>query len=149
MDVQEFEFNLEDDIFQLHFELSNQSYHHGLYHTFNICDPKPRKISKASVRDRLVHHLISNELYHIFEPSFIYHSYSSRKDKGTHLAVLNLEKALRKVSRNYRQSAFVLKCDIKKFFASVPHQKLFEIIKRKIKDEKFLWLIEEIIESFA
>lgn len=144
-----FEFDLEDNVFRLQEELSSQIYRHGGYSTFKIHDPKLRLISKASVRDRLVHHLIFKELYCIFEPSFIYHSYSSRLNKGSHLAVINLAQALRKVSRNYSLNVFALKCDIKKFFAGIPHQKLLGMIKRKVSDEKFLWLIEEIINSFA
>lgn len=149
LDVLVFERNLEDNIFSLHYDLKSGRYRHGAYENFTVNDPKPRKISKASVRDRLVHHIAFRRLYEIFEPLFIYHSYSSRFDKGTHLAVYNLTRALRKVSSNYQAPAFVLKCDIKKFFASVPHQKLLKLVKRKIHDEKFLRLIEEIISSFA
>lgn len=148
-DVMAFERNIEDNIFALHSQLKRQAYRHDAYETFHIQDPKPRIISKATVKDRLVHHLIFNELYEIFDPLFIYHSYSSRLFKGTHLAIINLEKALRKSSNNYRDNTFSLKCDIKKFFASVSHQKLVGIIKRKILDEKFLWLIEAVVNSFA
>ncbi len=147
-DVLAFEFNLEDNIFALRAELVSQTYRHGPYSTFHIHDPKPRLISKAIVRDRLVQHLVFKELYQIFNSSFIHHSYSSRKGKGVHLAVLDLAKRLRKVSRNYTCQCFALKCDIKKFFQSVAHQKLLEKIKRKVKDEKFLWLVKEIIDSF-
>src|SRR3990167_1536525 len=143
-DVMLFERNLEDDLFVMQEELANHTYKHGQYHTFHIWDPKHRVISKATVKDRVVHHLVFRELYRIFNPSFIYHSYSSREGKGTHLAVKDLTSCLRKVSRNYAHPCFALKCDIKKFFQSVPHQKLLEIIKRKVKDEKFLWLVREM-----
>ena len=148
-DVMAFERNLEDNIFTLHDQLKNRTYCHDGYTTFHIHDPKHRIISKATVKDRLVHHIIFNELYNIFEPSFIYHSYSSRLNKGTHLAIANLAKALRKISNNYRNSAFVLKCDIRKFFTSVSHQKLLTMIKNRINDEQFLWLTMEIINSFC
>src|SRR3989344_892295 len=148
-DVLEFERHLEDNIFELHRQLENQAYRHGPYITFHIWDPKHRVISKATVRDRLVHHLIFNELYRIFDPKFIYHSYASRLDKGTHLAVNNLAIALRKVSRNNSRNVFALKCDIYKFFYSVSHQKLLQIIKNKISDKHFLWLIEEVVKSFV
>ncbi len=147
-DVMLFERNLEDNLFSLHEELKNNSYKHGPYHTFHIYDPKHRIISKATVKDRIVQHLIFKELYNIFDPTFIYHSYSSRLGKGTHRAVKNLAKATRTLSRNYTKPVFVLKCDIKKFFASVSHQKLLSIIKRKIKDNQTLCLVEEIITSF-
>lgn len=148
-DIMEFEFGLEDNLFALHEELSNFTYKHGPYHTFNISDPKPRIISKAMVRDRIVHHLIFRELYRLFDPTFIFHSYSSRLGKGTHFAVRNLSDSLRQVSRNYTTPAFALKCDIKQFFASISHQKLFSIIQKKIKNNQFLWLIKEVIESFS
>ena len=80
---------------------------------------------------------------------FIYHSYSSRKNKGTHLAVKNLSYVLRKASQNYNNLVYALKCDIKRFFHNISHQKLFEVIKNKSKDPKFLWLIWEIISSFS
>ena len=147
-DVQQFEFNLEDNIFNLHSDLSSHVYRHSSYGTFHICDPKYRVISKASIRDRLVHHLVFKELYRIFEPNFIYHSYSSRVGKGTHLAVTNVSRCFRATSRNYTRPVYALKCDIKKFFWSVPHQKLLAIIKRRITDERFLLLTRELINSF-
>ncbi|MFA6047871.1 MAG: reverse transcriptase domain-containing protein [Parcubacteria group bacterium] len=148
-DVQFFERFLEDNIFAIHEELKNQSYRHDKYKTFYIQDPKPRIISKATAKDRFVHHVVSRELYDVFDSSFIFHSYSSREERGTHLAVKNLSKCLRRTSRNYTRPAYVLKCDIRKFFASMDHKKLLELIERKISDKNFLWLIEEIINSFS
>lgn len=148
-DVAEFEFNLEDNIFQLQQELQNQTYGHSKYEQFQIYDPKHRIIHKAAVRDRLVHHLVFKELYKIFDPTFIYHSYSSREGKGTHLAVKNLSDCLRKISKNYVKPAYALKCDVRKFFHSISHKKLFEIIKNRIGDTRFLWLVDEIISSFS
>ena len=147
-DVLAFERYLEDNVFDLHTDLSVGTYRHLPYKTFHINDPKHRIISKAAVRDRLVHHAVFNQLYRIFDRTFIFHSYSSRLGKGTHLAVGNLARSLRQVSRNYTHPAFVLKCDIRKFFQSVSHQKLLQIIQNKIKDSQFLWLIEEVVKSF-
>jgi retron-type reverse transcriptase len=149
IDVQLFEGFLEDNIFAIQEELRSQAYHHGGYKTFHIQDPKPRMISKAIVKDRLVHHLVFKELYAVFNSSFIFHSYSSREKKGSHLAVRNLSNCLRKTSGNYTRQIYVLKCDIKKFFLSVNHKKLLELIECRIFDKKFLWLIEEIINSFS
>src|SRR3989344_3996047 len=47
-DVQEFQFNLMENIISLHNDLKNREYKHGGYREFNICDPKPRRISKAN-----------------------------------------------------------------------------------------------------
>ncbi len=148
LDVLQFERHLEDYIFALHSDLKSRKYRHSVYTTFHIFDPKHRVISKATVRDRLVHHAVFKELYTIFNPQFIYHSYSSRIGKGTHLAVRNLARCLRSESRHYRRNVFVLKCDIKKFFANVSHGKLLQLVENKIKDSQFLWLVREIVGSF-
>ena len=147
-DVMAFERHLEDNIFSLHENLKSRTYKHGAYETFHIYDPKHRLISKAGVRDRVVHHIVYKELYDIFDLSFIYHSYASRINKGTHLVVRNVSSCLHKVSRNHTCPSFALKCDIKKFFRSVSHKKLLQLIKNRIEDKSFLELIERIIRSF-
>jgi len=147
-DVQEFEFNLEDNIFELYQELKNQTYKHSNYQSFYVSDPKMRHIHKAEIRDRIVHHLISKYLEQIYDQTFIYDSYSCRKDKGTHKAVNRLKQFSLKQSKNNRINFYCLKCDIKKFFDSVDHRILIKILKQKIKDEDILWLIKEIIDSF-
>jgi len=148
-DVQEFERNLEDNLFALHLELKNKTYRHSDYTSFYITDPKSRHIHKAYVKDRIVHHAIYRILYPIFNPIFVDDSYSCRNKKRTHKAVKRLEKFTRIVSKNYTQSCWALKCDIKKFFDSVDHQILFELIKKKIDNQNTLDLIWEIIVSFS
>ncbi len=147
-DVQEFHRNLEDNLFDLHIKLKNKTYRHGLYQDFYVNDPKRRHIHKASVSDRIVHHLLYKYLYSIFDKTFIYDSYSCRLNKGTHKAVKRLEQFTRAISKNYSGQCWALKCDIKKFFASVDHKILKNLIEKKIKDENILWLLTEIIESF-
>lgn len=147
-DVMEFGRNLEDNLFDLHHRLQNQTYRHGTYQDFYVQDPKRRHIHKASVADRIVHHLLYNYLYEVFDKTFIYDSYSCRLDKGTHKGVLRLAKFTRKVSKNYTRPCWALKLDIKKFFASVDHKILKNLIGRKIHDKNILWLIGEIIDSF-
>jgi len=87
-DVGLFERSLEDNLFTLYKSLKNKTYKHGGYEAFYVHDPKIRHIHKATVKDRVVHHLVSKILEQIFEPTFYTHSYSCRKDKGTHKAIL-------------------------------------------------------------
>lgn len=145
----QFERNLEDNIFRLHEDLIAQRYVHEPYYKFHIYDPKHRIISKATVRDRLAHHMIFNELYEVFDQSFIYHSYASRLGKGSHLGVANVARALRKSSLNNTRTVYALKCDIKKFFDSVDHKKLEQIMQNKISDQRLLRLINKIVRSFS
>jgi len=148
LDVQIFERNLEDNLFSLHSELAGKKYRHGGYIGFYVRDPKIRHIHKATARDRVVHHAIFKCINPIFEPTFIHGSYSCRKDKGTHKAVDHLAGAMRKVHQTHGK-CFVLKCDIRKFFPTIDHKILFEIISRRIKDEDVLRLMRILIDSFA
>lgn len=147
-DVQKFEWNLERNIFQLHRELRRGTYKHSTYSSFYIQDPKQRHIHKAEVRDRVLHHAVYSVLNPLFEPTFISNSFSCRVGKGTHKGIAALKKMIVKVSRNYTKPCFILKCDIKKFFGTVEHSILKSILKKRIKDERVLWLLEEIISSF-
>lgn len=148
-DVMIFERNLEDNIFNLYEDLITKNYKHQPYQTFHIWDPKFRVISKAEVRDRVVHHLVFKYLEKIYQPLFIHHSYSCQKGKGVHKAVNDLETALRKASKNYTNNIWSLKMDIRKFFASVDHEILLRQLKRRIYNPDILWLLREIIDSHS
>lgn len=148
-DVQEFEMSLEYTLLELRDELRSQIWRPTAYQDFYVTDPKLRHIHKACVRDRVVHQAVFRVLYPIFEKKFIFDSYSCRIDKGTHKAVKRLETFCRKLSRNYRQNIFVLKCDIKKFFDSVSHEILRRLIAKEVSDEKVLCLVDLIIYSFS
>src|SRR5579863_5272254 len=120
-DVQEFGMRLIDNILSLQAELVTGTYRHGGYEAFNISDPKPRNIHKASVRDRLLHHAIYRQLYPFFDRTFIADSFSCRIGKGTHAAINRFREFHRIVSKNGTRQCWVLKCDIRKFFASIDH----------------------------
>ena len=70
-------------------------------------------------------------------------------DKGTHKANNRFRDLARKVSKNHSRTCWVLKCDIKKFFASIDHDILYEILKKHNTDIDTLWLIERVVESFC
>ncbi|MDD5084077.1 MAG: reverse transcriptase domain-containing protein [Candidatus Moranbacteria bacterium] len=133
-DVQMFQYCLSDNILALHDELKNKTYRHGGYHAFKISDPKPRDIHKASVCDRIVHHALYRVLYPFFDKKFIADSYSCRNERGTHKSNSRFQEFARQVSCNNTKTCFVLKCDIKKFFASIDHEILVKILKQHIVD---------------
>jgi retron-type reverse transcriptase len=147
-DVAIFQGRLMDNIIGLQQDLKEKTYCHGLYQAFNISDPKPRNIHKAIVRDRLLHHLLYRETYNYFDKQFIYDSYSCRLDKGTHRAVRRLAEFAKQTSKNNKQTAWILKCDIKRFFASIDHQILKNILTKYISDKDLLWLFGQVIDSF-
>ena len=147
-DVQEFQLNLMSNILDLHHDLANHTHKHGGYQTFRINDPKPRSIHKATVRDRLLHHAIYRVLYPFFDRTFISDSFSCRNAKGTHGALDRFRDFTYRVSKNNTKTCWVLKCDIKKFFASIDQKTLLDILKFYIPNTDIIWLLGEVIHSF-
>ena len=147
-DVQEFQLHFMDNVLSLHQDLKNKTYVHGGYYAFKISDPKPRDIHKATVRDRLLHHAIYRVLYPHFDSKFIHDSYSCRLEKGTHRAIDRFRDFHRKVSKNNTKTCWILKCDIRKFFANIDHKILKEILSRTVLDTDILWLLGQVIDSF-
>jgi retron-type reverse transcriptase len=148
-DVQEFSLSLTDNLIQLHSELSSYAYQHGGYKAFNISDPKPRNIHKAMVKDRVLHHAIYRQLYPLFDRTFIADSFSCRLDKGVHKALKRFNLFALQVSRNNTRTAWVLKMDIKKFFANIDHEILLDILASHISDQNILGLLRKVIDSFS
>ena len=147
-DVMAFELDLERNIFDLYRDLKDGKYRHGPYKGFWIHDPKLRRIHKATVRDRVLHHAVFSVLNRIYEPTFISDSYSCRIGKGTHKGMERVANMIRAVSKNNTHPCRALKCDIKKFFDFIDHTILLKILNEKIKDEKVKHLLKEIVSSF-
>ncbi len=148
-DVQGFEKDLMANLFALHEELASKAYAHSAYKLFHISDPKPRVIHKACVRDRLLHRALYRKLYSFFENKFIADSFSCQLGKGTHRAINRFRSFYYTVSRNNTRTCWVLKCDIRKFFASIDQQILLGIVKRHIPDSDIIWLVQNVVESFS
>lgn len=147
-DVLVFARQLSDNIVVLHDELAAGAYRHGGYYAFRIADPKPREIHKALVRDRLTHHAIYRQLYPFFDRIFIADSFSCRDNKGVHRALQRFDVMARVVSHNHHRTCWVLKCDIRKFFASIDHEILIGILREYIFDTRTVDLLVRVIESF-
>jgi len=147
-DVEAFGLNLLDNIAELHDDLVNKKYRHGGYHSFFINDPKRRHIHKAEVRDRLLRHAIYRILYPFFERTFISDSYSCRLGKGVYKAIERFDTKSYKLSRNNFKTCWVLKCDIKKFFDSIDHKILLNILGNYIPDQDIMWLLTKVINSY-
>jgi len=148
-DVQEFYLDLMDNILALHNDLISHNYQHDAYVRFNIYDPKPRNIHKATVRDRLLHRAIYRKLYPFFERVFISDSYSCRVNKGVHKALDRFKEFAYQASKNDTKTCWVLKGDIKQFFASINHEALMSILQEYIEDKDLLWLLGKIVKSFS
>jgi len=146
-DVMEFERHLEDNLFSLHEKLKTGNYSHAGYSYFRISDPKKRDIFKAAVGDRIIHQALYRYLCRIYEPLFIVLSFSSRKNKGTHKAVLALAGAAKNFRKNGKK-CLAMKCDVRKYFENINHEILLEILRKNIGDDKIFNLLKIVVESF-
>ncbi|MEO0827440.1 MAG: RNA-directed DNA polymerase [Cyanobacteria bacterium J06635_15] len=135
-----FNYNREQELLELHQALKTPTYQPGKYQTFRVYSPKPRLISAAPYRDRVVHHALCNIIQPIFERAFIFDSYANRLGFWTH-------RALRRFTHFARTSRYILQCDVQKYFPSIDLEILKTLIRRKIKCQDTLWLIDTIIDS--
>jgi RNA-directed DNA polymerase len=136
--------NREENLAALHEMLVSKTYATSAYTTFKIYEPKEREIYRLPYfPDRITHHAVMNILEPVFVNSFIAQTYSCIKGRGIHAAANDLRKAL----RDEKATQYCLKLDIKKFYPSIDHQVLKDLLRRKIKDSDLLWLLDGIIDS--
>lgn len=141
--VRFFEINLEDNLAAIRCELISGSYKTSEYKVFTIYDPKEREIYRLPFRDRVVHHAIMNVLENIWTSIFITYTYSCIKGRGIHGAMRHIKRDLKDITG----TKYCLKLDIRKFYPSINHEILKQIIRRKIKDARLSQLLDGIIDS--
>ena len=137
-EVVAFHFDHELRLLELERELRARAYVPQPYRYFQVRRPKPRTISVAGFRDRVVHHALVGALEPLFEPHFYRHSYACRRDKGTHRAV--------QWCRHYaRRFPYFLKLDVHKHFDHVDHEVLLGLLAERVDDHGVMWLCRTIL----
>lgn len=144
-----FEINRERNLVALLKELNSKKYEISRHTCFIIKDPSVREIFAADFRDRVVHHLLYNEIGYLFEDGFIDNSFANRVGKGTHKGVEKLKEYLQEIGKD----SYFLKLDIKSFFCAIDREILFKIVFEKIIDSSkpdfwkgnIIWLCQKII----
>jgi RNA-directed DNA polymerase len=142
-------FNLkqEEYIMWLYEQLKNETYKHGGYTEFYVTEPKVRRIQKSRYIDRIVHRWIVDQfLKEYFETTFIQKTYACIKNRGMHKACLDVQNAMKHCKRIW-QNYYILKMDIRKYFQNIDKDILMNILKRKVKEEKLVKLLEKIVYS--
>lgn len=143
--VKRFDKNRKENIKKLHGVLMEGKYKTSEYQTFKVYEPKERLIFRLPYYpDRIVHHAIMNYMEPIFVSTFTADTYSCIKGRGIHSCGEKLKKALRK---DLESTKYCLKLDIKKFYPSIDHDILKSLLRKKLKDQRLLVLLDEIIDS--
>ncbi len=132
--------NLEPNLLRLERQLRDKTWRPGRYTEIQVRDPKPRLVSAAPFRDRVVHHALFAVISPIFERGFIANSYANRIEKGTHRAIDQYE-------RWRDRNAHVLRCDIYRYFPAIDHAILKQALARRIGCAETLWLIDALIDG--
>lgn len=139
-DIAAFDARREEEVARLRDELCSGSYRPGGYRQFVIREAKPRRISAAPFRDRVVHHALCNLLQPIWEKRFIFDSYACRPGKGTHAGADRYQEFS-------RHAQYVLQCDVSKYFPSIDHEILFDEIRHVVGDRLVLDLVGRILRT--
>ena len=137
---------LEEEIFAIQTALQTQTYRVGAYRTFMVYEPKAREISALPFRDRVIQHALVRVIEPLVEQQFVAHSYACRAGKGTHAGADRIEYLMRRARRNWPR-VYCLKMDVSRFFPSIDHGDLQRILRRRIRCQRTLWLLDTIIES--
>ena len=132
--------DLEGNLLRLSQQLRERTYQPDPYRYFPLRTPKNRVVSEASFRDRIVHHSLVGALESVFEARFIETSYACRKEKGVHLALKDAHRAARRFP-------YFLKLDFEKYFDSIRHDVLLDLLREQVADPGILWLCESLMKE--
>lgn len=113
----------------------------GPYHRFIVCDPKRREIHAARFADRVVHHALLNVAGPLLEKGASEASFACRRGRGN-------TRAVDAVWRAAGRCRWFLKLDVRRYFDSVSHDILLNLLHRRFKDHRFLLVVERIIRSY-
>jgi hypothetical protein len=127
-----FEYDYENKLLKLHQQLKENLYQIGTSICFVITYPTVREIFAANFIDRVIHHLLINQIEEKIDKTFIYDSFACRKEHGVIAGEKRLRYFLNKVTNNKTSNAYYLKLDIKSFFYSIDKELLYKILTKKI-----------------
>ena len=144
-----FSLNLNSNLYQIYNSLKKETYLPSKYRTFIIFEPKPRLVMSQTITDKIVNHFVANYyLIPYLESSLIDSNVATRKNKGGNYAIGLMKKYFNKLLINYpNQEIYCLKMDISKYFYSIDHDVLIDMVEKKIKDKKVIHLLRVMINE--
>jgi RNA-directed DNA polymerase len=138
--VRRFASNLDRNIQSIIDSVRTGHFAFGIGRSFLIFDPKQRTITAPRFEERVLHHALMNHCGREFDRWLLNDSFASQPGKGR----LDAIRRARYFSSRYR---FCIKLDVKKYFDSIDHVLLNEMLSRRFKCDKLLHLFRELIDS--
>lgn len=133
----------------LRLDLVNGKYKIQPYQHFTIYEPKRREITATRIRDRQFQHsMVDNYAYEQLTKSFIHDNCACLKGRGVDYCLDRMTRHLRKYHLEHGNDGYALKCDVRHFFQSIPHDIAKAAVRKRINDDFVVERICEIIDSF-
>lgn len=130
-------------------QLENGSYLIDKYTEFTIHEPKKRDIVSTRFKDRVFQRsLCDNYLTETMSRSFIYDNGACLKGRGTDFSRKRLVCHMQRFYRKHRLNGYVLKCDIKNYFGSTPHDVAKAAVRKNVHNDWAYAHVADIIDSF-
>lgn len=147
--VVRFEMNMLSGLYDLYRRLNDGTFRFGKYCSFNVYEPKCREIQTLCYSDRIIQHVLcDNVLMPYFSNRVVIDNCVCQKGKGAHFALSRFEKMIRKYVNQYGAEGYFFKCDILKYFATIPHDRLKRAICGQIGDPRIRTLVESVIDGY-
>ena len=129
-------------------QLKDKSYRVSDYSEFKVYEPKERIIQTSSFKDKVVQHcLCDNVIMPRLQQVFIQDNCAGQKGKGTLFGLNRLSEQMRQFYKRYGFDGYILKCDIRKFFYSIAHEQLKDIVHYHFgQDPDVCWLCDLFID---
>ncbi len=145
-----FEIDLMQNLKRLLNRILDGTYKVTKYHEFVIFEPKKRQIQTLFYRDRIVQHVLCDNMFlPYFSKRAILDNGVCQIGKGTHFTINRLVENIAKMIRREKTTdLYVLKCDILKYFPSIPHKQLKQKILHHIEDKRLRDFVTMIIDSY-
>ena len=140
-DQRAFEADLDAELGRLRDGLVDGTYPVGNYLRFRVFDPKEREICAAAFGERVLHHALMNLCEPEFDRRLSPDSFACRRGGGQ-------TAALARASRWCRRRAWYMKCDIRKYFDSIPHDGVRQMLSRVFKDRMVLFWFDRILATY-
>ncbi len=141
--VEEFKRNLDLNLREIHRLLCEDKYIPQPVR--RVWLPKPngdkRPLGIPTIRDRVVQQALLNRLSSIFEPKFLDCSFGFRPYRSAHQAIQRIEEYLR------NGCEWIVEVDIEKFFDTIDHDLLLDLVNEEIADGRVLRLIRLFLEA--
>ena len=130
-------------------QLKNKTYKVSEYKEFKVYEPKERVIKTTSFKDKVIQHsLCDNVILPRLQEIFIYDNCAGQKGKGTLFGLDRLSAQMREFYKRHGHNGYILKCDISKFFYSISHEQLKDIVEYHFSyDKDICWLCNLFIDS--